>query len=151
MHHFIQGLTAAWTWMRVSRDGEDKKMKEPRTELWGLFMSWPDGSRGRSHEAQGRRGECLVILTGSAQSIIKVHEKDNGDTKFLTKGDNNAVDDRGLYKEGQNWLEKKVVEGRVRGSLLSVCLVTIIMRDYTRFKYALVAAMGTCLLLKHES
>lgn len=41
--------------------------------------------------------------------------RQNGHIKFLTKGDNNAVDDRGLYKQGQHWLEKKDVVGRARG------------------------------------
>lgn len=41
--------------------------------------------------------------------------RQNGHVKFLTKGDNNAVDDRGLYKQGQHWLEKKDVVGRARG------------------------------------
>ena len=27
--------------------------------------------------------------------VIKAHEKDNGDIKFLTRGDNNEVGDRG--------------------------------------------------------
>lgn len=40
----------------------------------------------------------------------------NGDLKFLTKGDNNQVDDRGLYAPGQLWLEKKDVVGRAKGS-----------------------------------
>ena len=63
--------------------------------------------------------------------VLKVHEKcvalsdgvlnlrrasrDDGYVKFLTKGDNNNVDDRGLYSPGQLWLEKKDVIGRARG------------------------------------
>ncbi len=63
--------------------------------------------------------------------VLKVHEKylfphfnssnissdyrDDGYVKFLTKGDNNSVDDRGLYAPGQLWLEKKDVIGRARG------------------------------------
>lgn len=39
----------------------------------------------------------------------------NGNIKFLTKGDNNSVDDRGLYAPGQLWLERKDVVGRARG------------------------------------
>ena len=35
--------------------------------------------------------------------------------KFLTKGDNNQVDDRGLYAPNQLWLQKKDVVGRARG------------------------------------
>jgi len=38
--------------------------------------------------------------------------------KFLTKGDNNQVDDRGLYAPGQLWLEKKDVVGRAKGFVL---------------------------------
>ncbi len=41
--------------------------------------------------------------------------RDDGYVKFLTKGDNNQVDDRGLYAPGQLWLEKKDVIGRARG------------------------------------
>ena len=41
--------------------------------------------------------------------------RSDGHVKFLTKGDNNQVDDRGLYAPGQLWLEKKDVVGRARG------------------------------------
>uniref|UniRef100_A0A5F9D2X3 Signal peptidase complex catalytic subunit SEC11 n=1 Tax=Oryctolagus cuniculus TaxID=9986 RepID=A0A5F9D2X3_RABIT len=86
-----------------------------------------------------RAGEIVVFKVEGrdipiVHRVIKVHEKDNGDIKFLTKGDNNEVDDRGLYKEGQNWLEKKDVVGRARGFLPYVGMVTIIMNDYPKFK-----------------
>ena len=41
--------------------------------------------------------------------------RDDGSIIFLTKGDNNSVDDRGLYAPGQLWLQKKDVVGRARG------------------------------------
>ncbi|GAB6032009.1 Signal peptidase complex catalytic subunit S11A, variant 2 [Chamberlinius hualienensis] len=47
--------------------------------------------------------------------VLKLHEKEDGSVKFLTKGDNNSVDDRGLYAQGQLWLEKKDVVGRAKG------------------------------------
>ena len=47
--------------------------------------------------------------------IIKLHEQKDGQMKFLTKGDNNQVDDRGLYASGQMWLKRKDVVGRARG------------------------------------
>jgi signal peptidase I len=34
--------------------------------------------------------------------------------RMLTKGDHNAVDDRGLYNRGQVWLERKHIIGRAR-------------------------------------
>ena len=43
--------------------------------------------------------------------------RSNGEAKFLTKGDNNNVDDRGLYAPGQFWLQKKDVIGRAKGYL----------------------------------
>uniref|UniRef100_A0A9L0TG69 SEC11 homolog C, signal peptidase complex subunit n=1 Tax=Equus caballus TaxID=9796 RepID=A0A9L0TG69_HORSE len=92
-----------------------------------------------------RSGTCELNCCATRPAL------DNGDIKFLTKGDNNEVDDRGLYKEGQNWLEKKDVVGRARGFLPYVGMVTIIMNDYPKFKYALLAVMGAYVLLKRES
>ena len=40
--------------------------------------------------------------------------------KFLTKGDNNNVDDRGLYAPGQLWLTQRDVVGRARGFVPAV-------------------------------
>uniref|UniRef100_A0A8C4LJR8 Signal peptidase complex catalytic subunit SEC11 n=1 Tax=Equus asinus asinus TaxID=83772 RepID=A0A8C4LJR8_EQUAS len=67
-----------------------------------------------------RVGEIVVFRIEGREipivhRVLKIHEKQNGHIKFLTKGDNNAVDDRGLYKQGQHWLEKKDVVGRARG------------------------------------
>jgi signal peptidase I len=39
----------------------------------------------------------------------------DGNVKFLTKGDNNWIDDRGLYAPGQMWLQPKDVVGRAKG------------------------------------
>ncbi|XP_025925899.1 signal peptidase complex catalytic subunit SEC11C isoform X1 [Apteryx rowi] len=94
------------------------------------------------HDDPIRAGEIVVFKVEGrdipiVHRVIKIHEKENGDIKFLTKGDNNEVDDRGLYKEGQNWLEKKDVVGRARGFLPYVGMVTIIMNDYPKFKVAL--------------
>ena len=58
----------------------------------------------------------------------------NGTVKFLTKGDNNSVDDLGLYAPGQLWLTKKDVVGRARGFLPYVGMVTIYMNEYPKFK-----------------
>uniref|UniRef100_A0A8C5D0L3 Signal peptidase complex catalytic subunit SEC11 n=1 Tax=Gouania willdenowi TaxID=441366 RepID=A0A8C5D0L3_GOUWI len=103
----------------------------------------------------------LMVVTGSESPIVVVLRA-NGDIKFLTKGDNNAVDDRGLYKQGQHWLEKKDVVGRARGSLLlTFCLfhlrfvpyigiVTILMNDYPKFKYAVLFLLGLFVLVHRE-
>lgn len=61
-----------------------------------------------------RQLSIIYMQCGPESPFSSVH-RENGDIKFLTKGDNNAVDDRGLYKQGQHWLEKKDVVGRARG------------------------------------
>uniref|UniRef100_A0A4W3H593 Signal peptidase complex catalytic subunit SEC11 n=1 Tax=Callorhinchus milii TaxID=7868 RepID=A0A4W3H593_CALMI len=76
--------------------------------------------------------------------------RENGDIKFLTKGDNNAVDDRGLYKQGQHWLEKKDVVGRARGFVPYIGIVTILMNDYPKFKYAVLVLLGLFVLVHRE-
>jgi signal peptidase len=51
--------------------------------------------------------------------------------KFLTKGDNNSVDDRGLYAPGQLWLTKKDIVGRARG-LLPYGTITLLNQQQSR-------------------
>nr|CAD2127627.1 unnamed protein product [Meloidogyne enterolobii] len=82
--------------------------------------------------------------------VIKVHEKDKDDTKFLTKGDNNMVDDRGLYASGQYWLQRKDVVGRAKGFVPYVGMVTIIMNDYPKLKYSVLVLLGLFVLLHRE-
>lgn len=82
--------------------------------------------------------------------VIKVHEKTANETKFLTKGDNNMVDDRGLYAPGQYWLTRNDVVGRAKGFLPYVGMITIIMNDYPKVKYAILALLGLFVLLHRE-
>lgn len=44
--------------------------------------------------------------------VLKVHENADGEIELLTKGDNNRVDDRGLYAPGQNWLKREDILGK---------------------------------------
>ncbi|XP_033616989.1 signal peptidase complex catalytic subunit SEC11A isoform X1 [Fukomys damarensis] len=115
-----------------------------------------------------RVGEIVVFRIEGREipivhRVLKIHEKQNGHIKFLTKGDNNAVDDRGLYKQGQHWLEKKDVVGRARGFLSGeqisggqelfvpyIGIVTILMNDYPKFKYAVLFLLGMFVLVHRE-
>ncbi|KAK4015516.1 signal peptidase complex catalytic subunit SEC11A [Daphnia magna] len=82
--------------------------------------------------------------------VLKVHEKENGTSKFLTKGDNNRVDDRGLYAPGQLWLTPRDVVGRAKGFLPYVGMVTIMMNEYPKLKYAVLACLGLYVLIHRE-
>ncbi|KRY47636.1 Signal peptidase complex catalytic subunit SEC11C [Trichinella britovi] len=82
--------------------------------------------------------------------VLKVHQDANGEVLFLTKGDNNAVDDRGLYAPGQFWLKRKDVIGRAKGCVPYVGIVTILMNDYPKLKYVLLSVLAAVVLLHRE-
>ena len=50
-------------------------------------------------------------------SVQEVSDKKTGklETYFLSKGDNNPVDDRGIYPKGSAYLHEKNVVGHVLG------------------------------------
>jgi signal peptidase len=61
--------------------------------------------------------------------------------EVLTKGDNNRVDDRGLYAPGQLWLQREDILGRAKGTLRYLGMVTIILNDYPVLKYVLIGKL----------
>jgi signal peptidase len=58
--------------------------------------------------------------------------------KYLTKGDDNGVDDRGLYPTGYLWLPREYIIGKVWGYLPLVGNVSIWMHDYPFFAGAVI-------------
>ena len=73
---------------------------------------------------------CELARASAPCHVAQVHEKESGEVDILTKGDNNAVDDRGLYAASQSWINKEHVIGRAKGYLPYIGMVTIIMNDY---------------------
>ncbi|XP_014205394.1 signal peptidase complex catalytic subunit SEC11A isoform X2 [Copidosoma floridanum] len=109
------------------------------------------------HDESVKVGEIVVFKVNGrdipiVHRVIKLHEKgmQNNTIKFLTKGDNNSVDDRGLYAKDQYWLTNKDVVGRARGFLPYVGMVTIYMNEYPKFKYAILACLGIYVLIHRE-
>ena len=83
--------------------------------------------------------------------ILKVHlDQETGKVELLTKGDNNRVDDRGLYAPGQLWLSREDILGKAVGTLRYVGMVTIALNDYPVLKYVLVGLMGLFVLTSKE-
>lgn len=54
---------------------------------------------------------------------LNVHESNDGKIAMLTKGDNNQVDDRGLYALKQLFIGRKEVMGRARAFMPLVGMV----------------------------
>ncbi|KAG6551165.1 hypothetical protein Mapa_007400 [Marchantia paleacea] len=103
-----------------------------------------------------RTGEIVVFHVDGREipivhRVIKVHERRNtGDVEVLTKGDNNAGDDRLLYAQGQMWLQRHHIMGRAVGFLPYVGWVTIIMTEKPYIKYILIGALGLLVITSKE-
>jgi len=83
--------------------------------------------------------------------VVKRHENTKtGEIKYLTKGDNNKVDDRGLYSKGQRWIRPEDILGRARGQCPYIGMITIILNDYPKLKYATLALMAVSMLARRE-
>ncbi|KAF4716966.1 Signal peptidase complex catalytic subunit [Perkinsus olseni] len=82
--------------------------------------------------------------------IVNVHEEESGRVRILTKGDNNMVDDRGLYNYGQLFIERKNIMGRAQGFLPYAGMVTIWLNDYPWLKYVLLGMMGFFVMIGRD-
>ena len=98
----------------------------------------------------------IVVYTIEGEGIPIVHrvtivQKNNdGSLRYLTKGDNNPVDDRGLYPRGQFYLTEKQIVGKVAGIFPYGGYLTILLNDYPMFKYALIAVLAIFVLTAKE-
>ena len=59
----------------------------------------------------------------------------------MTKGDNNPVDDRGLYPKGVAYLDENAVVGHVLANIPYSGFLTLLVNDYPYVKYTLVGFM----------
>ncbi|KZP07638.1 signal peptidase complex catalytic subunit SEC11 [Athelia psychrophila] len=69
------------------------------------------------------------------------------DQLLLTKGDNNPIDDIGLYN-GPEYIQRKHIVGKVRGFLPYVGYISILLNDGPRLKYAVIGGLALLGLLE---
>jgi signal peptidase len=83
--------------------------------------------------------------------LLELHiDNSTGKHYMLTKGDNNRVDDRGLYNPGQFWISEDDVIGRVQGHAPYLGIVTILLNDYPQLKIAVLLMLGLGTLLSKD-
>ncbi|CDJ39137.1 hypothetical protein ENH_00034730, partial [Eimeria necatrix] len=82
--------------------------------------------------------------------VLNLHKNAAGETRLLTKGDNNSVDDRGLYANKDLWLKDSSVMGTTVIYLPYIGQVTIILNDYPVVKWAIIGSMVILALLGYE-
>ena len=110
----------------------------------------------KDRNATFKAGDIVVYnLDGKAIPIVhrvmRVHEESPADeAQILTKGDNNKIDDRGLYPKGMMWLSKSNIVGKVYGTAPYVGMITVIMSDYPQLKAILIAVLGFMVLVNRE-
>ena len=68
----------------------------------------------------------------------------------MTKGDNNPVDDRGLYKHKMLYLNDKQVVGKVLGIMPYAGYLTILLNDYPMLKFVVLGGMLISVLLQKD-
>lgn len=72
--------------------------------------------------------------------IIDIRRKDRRGDRILTKGDNNAVDDVGLYSRDQPWVARRDVVGRARFTIPQLGHFTLFMNENPTIRNIIVAA-----------
>nr|CCD16251.1 unnamed protein product [Trypanosoma congolense IL3000] len=91
-----------------------------------------------------RMGDVVVfsLPNRSIPIVHRVHRirlLEDGETRlYLTKGDNNEMDDRTLYPKGYRWVEKKDIIGKVSVLVPRVGYITLIAEDHAWAKLVLV-------------
>jgi signal peptidase len=82
--------------------------------------------------------------------VIELRNDTSGAVRILTKGDYNPVDDRGLYAPGQQWLSPQDIVGRAKAYVPYVGMATILMNDYPKLKYLLLATLAFTVITAKE-
>ncbi|ODQ80476.1 hypothetical protein BABINDRAFT_160756 [Babjeviella inositovora NRRL Y-12698] len=121
---------------------------EPAFQRGDLLFLW-------NRNARNAVGDVVVYnIEGKPIPIVhRVLREHHNDKKqfLLTKGDNNPVDDLGLYKRKQQYLDKdKDIMGTVYGYMPRVGYVTILITENQYFKFGLLGLLALSSLFQRE-
>lgn len=70
---------------------------------------------------------------------------------LLSKGDNNPVDDRGLYEAGKLWLSRDDIIGKVRAYCPYVGYLTILLNENPVLQYSVLGLMFLSVVLAKDN
>lgn len=91
-------------------------------------------------------GENIPIV----HRVTIVQKDEKGELRYLTKGDNNPVDDRGLYTRGMYYLNDKQVIGKVAGIIPHAGYLTIVLNDYPMIKFLVLGGMMLSVIMSKD-
>lgn len=121
---------------------------EPAFQRGDILFLW-------NRDSSAKVGDVVVYeIEGKPIPIVHrvLREHHNAEKQLLlTKGDNNPVDDLGLYAKKQQYLNQKTdLVGTVKGYLPKVGYITILISENVYFKFGLLGLMGLSSLLSSE-
>ena len=87
------------------------------------------------------RISSLQEIARTPEEMKKKPRASKTKTMFVTKGDNNPVDDRGLYPKNMAYLDETLVVGHVLANIPYSGFLTLLVNDYPYVKYSLIGFM----------
>jgi len=97
---------------------------------------------------------CVFKIQGAdipiVHRVLETHKEAASEELLLTKGDNNSVNDRGLYNRGQLWVRRSDVVGCVKLHIPYLGMPTILMNESPKVKFAVLGLMAVYTLLNRE-
>ncbi|KAK6197934.1 signal sequence processing protein [Scheffersomyces amazonensis] len=123
---------------------------EPAFQRGDILFLW-------NRDDHAKVGDIVVYeIKGKSIPIVhrvlrEHHSKDFAKQLLLTKGDNNPVDDLGLYAKKQMYLNQKTdLVGTVKAYLPKLGYVTILISENVYFKFGLLGLMCLSSLFSNE-
>eukprot|EP00767_Chilomastix_cuspidata_P000645 gnl/Chilomastix_cuspidata/1172.p3 GENE.gnl/Chilomastix_cuspidata/1172~~gnl/Chilomastix_cuspidata/1172.p3 ORF type:complete len:182 (+),score=94.40 gnl/Chilomastix_cuspidata/1172:1019-1564(+) len=121
---------------------------EPSYIRGDLLLVHDDARRAR------RIGDVLVYrlkgkLIPIVHRLLRVLQTRDGETRLLTKGDNNAHFDNYLYTDTTTLAPADVI-GRIVAYVPGIGFLTILLKSHRWLRYPLFALLGAMALLGHE-
>ena len=92
----------------------------------------------------------IVHRIASIQDVPSKTDKKKMTRLFLSKGDNNPVDDRGLYPKNKPYLDETNVVAHVWANIPYSGYLTLLMNDYPIAKYTLIGLMFVGVLVSKD-
>ena len=101
---------------------------------------------------QNQKGNEPSIKVSLIDSVNQFMTKNAMKEQFhlLSKGDNNLVDDRGLYSPGQLWLSREDLIGKIRAYCPYVGYITIVLNENPPLKYTVLGLMLLSIVLSKD-
>ncbi|MES1920971.1 Signal peptidase complex catalytic subunit S11C [Bonamia ostreae] len=101
-----------------------------------------------------RAGDIVVFQTAAndipiVHRLMEIRETPNGRT-YLTKGDNNKVNDRGLYSKDLWFLSEEHLQGKIVGYIPNLGYITIMISSTPTSRALAFALMGVYYIFSRE-